>query len=161
MGVNLDSSLNLESHFDKMYKRAAGSRIVLRKSTKQWFKLCLRIVELWVSVCHVPLKVEMKGLNFEVRKSLMEIIKSRQWSLIKRQSCQLVFDCLQDNFCTPFKGYFTKIEHNINTRNNGCSLKLPKTSQSKIRIWAEKFCLSRGSSLQYFTSAFKKFKPFW
>ena len=23
-GVNLDSSLNLESHFDKMYKRAAG-----------------------------------------------------------------------------------------------------------------------------------------
>ena len=27
---------------------------------------------------------------------------------------------------TPFKGYFTKIEHNINTRNNGCSLKLPK-----------------------------------
>ena len=47
-------------------------------------------------------------------------------SLIKRQSCQLVFDCLQDNVCTPFKGYFTKIEHNINTRNNGCSLKLPK-----------------------------------
>ena len=27
---------------------------------------------------------------------------------------------------TPFKGYFTKIEHNINTRNNGCSLKFPK-----------------------------------
>ena len=47
-------------------------------------------------------------------------------SLMKRQSCQFVFDCLQDNICTPFKGYFTKIEHNINTRNNGCSLKLPK-----------------------------------
>ena len=47
-------------------------------------------------------------------------------SLIKEQSCQLVFDCLQDNVCTPFKGYFTKTEHNINTRNNGCSLKLPK-----------------------------------
>ena len=45
---------------------------------------------------------------------------------MKRQSFQLVFDCLQDNVCTPFKGYFTKIEHNINTRNNGCSLKLPK-----------------------------------
>ena len=41
-------------------------------------------------------------------------------------SYQLVFGCLQDNVCTPFKGYFTKIEHNINTRNNGCSLKLPK-----------------------------------
>ena len=43
-----------------------------------------------------------------------------------RQSCQLVYDCLQDNVCTPYKGYFTKIEHNINTRNNGWSLKLPK-----------------------------------
>ena len=42
------------------------------------------------------------------------------------QSSQLVFDCLQDNVCTPFNGYFTKIEHNINTRNNGFSLKLPK-----------------------------------
>ena len=57
-------------------------------------------------------EVELKALNVEVRKS---------WtveSLIKRQSWQLVFDCLQDNVCTPFKGYFTKIEHNINTRNN-------------------------------------------
>ena len=47
-------------------------------------------------------------------------------SLIKRQSCQLVFDCLLNNVCTPFKEYFTKTEHNINTKNNGCSLKLPK-----------------------------------
>ena len=31
-----------------------------------------------------------------------------------------------NNVCIPFKGYFTKIEHNINTRNNGCSLNLPK-----------------------------------
>ena len=28
-------------------------------------------------------------------------------SLLKRQSCQLVFDCLQDNVCTPFEDYFT------------------------------------------------------
>ena len=51
---------------------------------------------------------------------------------MKRQSCQLVFDCLQDNVSSPFKGYFTKIEHNINTRNNGCSLKLPKAKLEKI-----------------------------
>ena len=29
--VNLDSSLNLESHFDKMYKRAAGSFNLLKR----------------------------------------------------------------------------------------------------------------------------------
>ena len=58
------------------------------------------------------------------RKSRIESIERqvrKSWtveSLIKRHSCQLVFDCLQGNVCTPFKGYFTKIEHNINTRNN-------------------------------------------
>ena len=31
-GVNVDSSLNLESHFDKMYKRAAGRFNLLRES---------------------------------------------------------------------------------------------------------------------------------
>ena len=92
-------------------------------------------------------------LNHSCRKTRFKNITNAQINRLL-----FVFDCLQDNVCTPFKGYFTKIEHNINTRNNGCSLKLPKTSQSKIRIWAEKFCLSRGYSLQYFTSAFKKFK---
>ena len=28
--------------------------------------------------------------------------------------------------CTTLNGYLTKIEHNVNARNNGCSLKLPK-----------------------------------
>ena len=36
-------------------------------------------MELWVSVGHVPVKVELQALNFEVGKSLVEIIKSRQW----------------------------------------------------------------------------------
>ena len=31
LGVNLDSSLNLESHFDKMYKRATGRFNLLRR----------------------------------------------------------------------------------------------------------------------------------
>ena len=92
-------------------------------------------------------------LNHSCRKTRFKNITNAQINRLL-----FVFHCLQDNVCTLFKGYFTKIEHNINTRNNGCSLKLPKTFQSKIRIWTEKFCLSRSSSLQYFTSAFKKFK---
>ena len=41
--------------------------------------LFLRIVELWVAVGHVPVRAELKALNVEVRKALVEIIKSRQW----------------------------------------------------------------------------------
>ena len=75
-------------------------------------------MELWVSVGSIECgSQKVIGGNYQVQT--VE-------SLIKRQSCQIVFDCLQDNICTPFKGYFTKIEHNINTRNNGCSLKLPR-----------------------------------
>ena len=82
------------------------------KMYKSMIQPFLRIVELWVSIGHVPVKVELKALNVEVRKSW--VVES----LIKRQSCQIVFDCLKDNVCTPFKGYFTKIELNVNTRNN-------------------------------------------
>ena len=82
------------------------------KIYKSMIQPFLRIVELWVSIGHVHVKVELKALNAEVRKSW------RVESLIKRQSCQIVFDCLKDNVCTPFKGYFTKTELNINTRNN-------------------------------------------
>ena len=82
------------------------------KIYKSMIQPFLRIVELWVSICHVPVKVELKALNVEVRK-LWTVM-----SLIKRQSCQIVFDCLKDNVCTPFRGYFTKIELNVNTRNN-------------------------------------------
>ena len=54
-------------------------------------KICksmiLRVVELWVSIGHVPVKVELKALNVE------EIEVRKSWtveSLIKRQSCQIV-----------------------------------------------------------------------
>ena len=91
MRVNLDSSLNLESHFDKMYKRAAGRFNLLKRirplidksSAQKIYKAVirpvLRIVELWVSVGLVPVKIELKALNVEVRKSLVEIIKSIEW----------------------------------------------------------------------------------
>ena len=43
--------------------------------------LFLRIVELWVSIGHVPVRVEFKALNVEARKLLGQIIKSRQESV--------------------------------------------------------------------------------
>ena len=140
LGVNLDSSLNFESHFDKMYKRAAGRLNLLRtiqplvdKSSAE--KIYKAMIQPVLTYCHGTLDL----CGSRSRKSRIESIERRSRkviggnyqvqtveSLIKRQSCQLVFDCLQDNVCTPFKGYFTQIEHNINTRNNGCSLNLPK-----------------------------------
>ncbi len=47
-------------------------------------------------------------------------------SLIKKQACSLVFDCLNGGVCTPFKNYFVRSNHQIRTRNNNSSVQLPK-----------------------------------
>ena len=97
------------------------------KSTKQWFNLFLRYCGSLGLCLSRSGKSRIKSIERRSQKVLggndeVQTVKS----LIKRHSCKLLFDCLQDNVFTPFKWYFTKIEHNINTRNNGCSLKLPK-----------------------------------
>jgi len=100
-------------------------------------------VELWVYVGHVPVRVESKSIERQSQKVIGENYQVQTVErLMKRQSCQLVFDCLKDNVCTPFKGYFAKIEHNINTRNNhGCSLNLPK---AKLEFGKKKVLVFKG-----------------
>ena len=81
------------------------------------------------------------GLSFpDYRKEMIKNIERRGFkvignssfnppsvnNLIKRKSCLFVFDCLQNNVCTPFKNYFERLVHSKATRNNGISVKLPK-----------------------------------
>ena len=107
LGITLDSSLNLESHFDKMYKRAAGRfnllgwiRPLINKSSAE--KICKAMIQPVFTFCGTL------GLCWSCyRKSRIESIESRNKkviggnyhlqtvvNLIKRQSCQLLFDCL-------------------------------------------------------------------
>jgi len=81
------------------------------------------------------------GLGWsDTRKSLIKNIEQRSLkiignnylklpsaeNLIKRKSSQFVFDCVQNNVCTPFKTYFERSLHSKNTGNNSLSVKLPK-----------------------------------
>ena len=70
-----------------MYKTAGGRfdllgriRSLIHKSSAE--KICKALIQPVFTYCgtlgHVPVKVELKTLNVEVRKSLVEIIKSRQ-----------------------------------------------------------------------------------
>ena len=47
-------------------------------------------------------------------------------SYLKRKVCLYVFDCLIGNVCMPFKNYFTRVSHNVNTRNRFSLIELPK-----------------------------------
>ena len=122
-----------------MYKRAAGRFNLIRRirplidqsSAKKIYKAMIQPVFTYCGTLGLCRSRYRKSWIESIARRSQKVISGNYQvqtveSLLKRQSCQLVFDCLQDNVCTPFKGYFTKIEHNINTRNNGCSQKLPK-----------------------------------
>ena len=47
-------------------------------------------------------------------------------SYLKRKVSLCVFDCLLGNACTPFKNYFKRVNHTVNTRNRFSSIELPK-----------------------------------
>lgn len=139
LGVNLHSSLNLKLHFEKMYKRTAGRFNLLRRirplidktSAEKIYKAMIQPVFTCCGTLGLCWSRSRKSWIESIERQSQKVIGGNYQvqtveSLMKRQSCQLVFDCLKDNVCTPFKGYFAKIEHNINTRNNGCLLKLPR-----------------------------------
>ena len=44
----------------------------------------------------------------------------------KIRACQIVKDCIENKSCDELNAMFTITAHDINTRNNGFLLKLPK-----------------------------------
>jgi len=55
--------------------------------------------------------------------------------ILKRSTCLFVFDCLHGDVCNPFKNYFVKTNHALNTRNNQSPVQLPRM---KLEIWPSK-----------------------
>lgn len=131
LGCKLGYILKSWTHFEKMYKRAAGRFTLLKrirplidktsveKIYKAMIQPVLSIVDWTLGLCWS--RYRQSRIESIERRSQKVIGGNYQvqtvGGLIKRQPCQLVFDCAQDHVCTPFKGYFTKIERNINTRN--------------------------------------------
>ena len=44
---------------------------------------------------------------------------------MKKNVCKFVFNCIQENICDQFKGYFQRSKHEKFTRNNSNNLALP------------------------------------
>ena len=82
LGVNLDSSLNLKLHFEKMYKRTAGRFNLLRRirplidktSAEKIYKAMIQPVFMY---CGTLGLCWSRSRHVKVRKLLGEIIKSR------------------------------------------------------------------------------------
>ena len=146
LGIHLDSTLNLDMHFCKTYKKAAGRVNLLRRIHSNTdtlsaeriyramimpiFTYCGQITLGWPETrrCqirsleqrnHRIILQNSKCLNCELRLPTIEIF-------LKKRACLFVFDCLNGNVCRPFKNYFNFLTHDFNTRNSETTIALPK-----------------------------------
>ena len=62
------------------------------------------------------------------KKGLMSVINAN-----KMRACKLVLKCLDKDICGHFQNYFTLIEHEKETRNNNCTLRLPNIKREYAR----------------------------
>ena len=147
LGVHLDPTLNFETHFQKMYKKAAGRVNLLRRIRPSIDTLSAqRIYQSMIMPMFTYCGYNSLGWS-ESRKRKIRSIETRSLEIItpkcsvqncdlrfltidnflQKRACRFVFDCLNGTVCCPFKDYFERLHHNaLNTRNNGNTVKIPK-----------------------------------
>ena len=147
LGVHLDPTLNFETHFQKMYKKAAGRVNLLRRIRPSIDTLSAqRIYQSMIMPMFTYCGYNSLGWS-ESRKRKIRSIETRSLEIItpkcsvqncdlrfltidnflQKRACRFVFDCLNGTVCCPFKDYFERLHHNaLITRNNGNTVKIPK-----------------------------------
>ena len=158
LGVALDPSLNFESHFNSIYKKAAGrvnlprrirnsidsatAEKTYRAMIMPVFTYCGSIILGWSnSRVNQIRKIEQRSRNIIKSKANPSTdlrIPSIE-CVIKKKMCTFVFDCLQDNVCDPFKSYFERNKYGQNTRNNNLAVKVPRM---KTEFGRKSFCVT-------------------
>ena len=147
LGVHLDPTLNFETHFQKMYKKAAGRVNLLRRicssidtlSAQRIYKSMIMPIITYCGYNSLGWSESRERMIRSIETRSLEIISPKCSSkncdlrfltidnFLQKRACCFVFDCLNGTACFPFKDYFQRLHHNaLNTRNNGKSAKLPK-----------------------------------
>ena len=154
LGIEIDSSLNLNSHFDKCFKRAT-SRLRLLGKLRDYLDLtaaetiyCSLILPTFTYSGILLLKLtdtQLRRLasfhNRSVRTMQGNLNTSgRTQSFVSAnyiRACKLVRKCIDKEICDTSQGYFEINDHNMRTRNNQCLVKLPKIKTEYAR---KSFC---------------------
>ena len=127
LDVHLDPTLTFETHFQKMYKKAAGRVNLLRRIRSSINTLSAqRIYQSMVMPIFTYCGYNSLGWS-ETRKRMIRSIETRSLEIIspkcslqncdllfkltidnfsQKRACCFVFDCLNGTVCYPFKDYF-------------------------------------------------------
>ena len=141
LGVEIDSSLNLNSHFDKSYKKCSGRlRLLSRlrqhldiKSSKLIYQLMIQPVLTYCGVLLLGMSETNLNKIDSLDKRALSIIGGSNdirpiQSQIRLRACLLVRKCIDGDVCDNFVEYFDEMNHSQNTRNNNISLRLPRVA---------------------------------
>eukprot|EP00794_Sanderia_malayensis_P001521 gene1521-1682_t len=141
LGVHLDSSSNLNSDFDAKYKKASGRLQLLAKirshldieSAKAIYRAMVLPVLTYCGILNLKLnRTQENKLNSFHNRAMQMVAKNQRSEIIspnnavKKGACVLVYNILQNNVCHALNQYFMCQEHCKNTRNNHCSVYLPR-----------------------------------
>ena len=143
LGVYVSSSLDLNSHFEKSYKKAAGRRRLLARlrkhldlqSAKKIYCSMILPVFTYCGALHMnPSETRVKQLTALHERSVRIVYGNDKNSdglpsvmnTNKIRVCKLVRKCIDKDICHTFKDHFILQNHSKHTRNANNSLKLPK-----------------------------------
>ena len=143
LGMEVDSSLNLNSHFEKNFKRASGRLRLLAKlrgclnlkSVKAIYQSMILPILTYCGILQLKLTqtqlrrlssfhdraVKIVSLSSSTPAELPSVIQCN-----RKRAGEVVRKSLIKDICSPFHDYFTVINHEKKTRNNDCLLQLPK-----------------------------------
>ena len=143
-------------HFNKTYKKTAGRVNLLRRirssidllSAERIYRAMIMPVFTYCVTTGLGWSDTRKRLIGNIERRSLTIIAPNSSnhsadlripsvdSILKRNACLFVFNCLHGNVCNPFKNYFVKTNHALNTRNNHSSVQLPRM---KLEIGRQSF----------------------
>ena len=142
LGVEIDSTLNLNTHFEKCFKRASSRLRLLAKirdsldltAAKAVYDSMILPTFTYCGVLQLKLtSTQVKRLS-SFHDRCLRIINGHSKNPTAIQSvvnakniraCKLVRKCLDNDICENFQGYFELQKHKTKTRNSQCLIRLP------------------------------------
>ena len=143
LGIEVDSTLNLNCHFEKCYKRASSRLRLLGKlrrhldmaAAKAIYRTMILPTFTFSGILLLKLtETQVKRLStFHDRSRRIVLGDSGNCDEIqsvvnanKIRACKLVRKCIDKDICDAFQGYFNINDHTVRTRNHQSLLKIPK-----------------------------------
>ena len=143
LGMYVNSSLDLNSHFERSYKKAAGRLRLLARLRKYLDSqsardvYCSMIMPVFTYCGVLQMKLsetkmkQLKAFHDRCLKIVYDGEKSNEglpsvMNANKIRACKLVRKCIDKDICDIFKDYFAIQDHGKETRNATNSLKMPK-----------------------------------